>query len=210
VWVLQTVWSEIRACRGRRSFGWRGINHELEALLRRRKLGDIMLWVSSSYMLLHRPVSLFLPPRIPVTTIERRKGRKASKGVQRTQQSRDTHAEATFATTGAILIPQWTHNLVVRIRDGEGRRQRGSRRHRQCRPHHAQARGRLDRRYRNRTAGQLMAIAISIAELRMFLERWARSLSEVQQDGTIVGRRCVGASIGIELFPALRTHTIGV
>ena len=38
-----------------------------------------------------------------------------------------------------------------------------------------------------------------------------RELSRlVQQDESVVGRRCVGASIGIELFPAVRTHTIGV
>jgi hypothetical protein len=50
----------------------------------------------------------------------------------------ETHAEATFATAGAILISQWTHNLIVGIRDGEGRCQGGSRRHRQRGPRHAQ------------------------------------------------------------------------
>lgn len=67
--VVHTVGSQIRACGWRWSLGWRGIDHELEALLGRRKLGDVMLWMGSSYVLLHRTISLFLPPKISVTMV---------------------------------------------------------------------------------------------------------------------------------------------
>ena len=46
-----------------------------------------------------------------------------------------THAEAPFATAGAILIPQWTNHFVRGVRDREGRRERGSWWHRQTQPH---------------------------------------------------------------------------
>jgi hypothetical protein len=58
--VAQTVWSKIGGRRWRRSFGWRGIDHQLEAVFCRRKLRDVMLWMSSSNVLLHGPISLFL------------------------------------------------------------------------------------------------------------------------------------------------------
>jgi hypothetical protein len=73
--------------------------------------------------------------------------RKSSKrGTAKTDsKSRATHAKATFTTARAILISQWTDHFIVGIGDGEGRCQRRSWRHRQCRPHHSQpARGETD------------------------------------------------------------------
>ena len=56
----QTMGAEIGARRRWRSFRWRGINHELKALLGRRELRNVVLRVGSSYMFLHRSISLFL------------------------------------------------------------------------------------------------------------------------------------------------------
>lgn len=45
---------------------------------------------------------------------------------------RGTHADAALPTAGAILVLQRTHDLIVRVRDGKGTRQRRrSRRHRE-------------------------------------------------------------------------------
>lgn len=43
-----------------RSLGRRGVYHKLEALFGRGKLRDIMIWMGSSYMLLHGTVPLLL------------------------------------------------------------------------------------------------------------------------------------------------------
>jgi hypothetical protein len=67
--------AEIGARRRWRSFRWRGINHELKALLGRRKLRNVVLWVGSSYMFLHRSISLFLRIQTSVTTFEPTKAR---------------------------------------------------------------------------------------------------------------------------------------
>lgn len=42
------------------SFGWRGINHELEALFCRRQFRNVMFGMRSADMLLHGAISLFL------------------------------------------------------------------------------------------------------------------------------------------------------
>jgi len=40
-----------------------------------------------------------------------------------------THADASLATAGAILVAQWAHNLIAGIGDGEGRGKRRPGRH---------------------------------------------------------------------------------
>lgn len=74
---------------------WRGIDHELEALLGRWQLRDILLWMSSSDMLLHRPVSLFLRVQIPryhecpvYKTAKHEFQFQFQRGAEQTQQSR--------------------------------------------------------------------------------------------------------------------------
>lgn len=47
--------------RGRlRSVGRGGVDHELEALLGGRKLGNVVLWMCSSNVLLHGAIAFFL------------------------------------------------------------------------------------------------------------------------------------------------------
>lgn len=140
-----TVRSKVGIGWRRRSFRWRGIDHELEALLGRWQLRDVVFWMSSANVLLHRAIAFFLHRKSLLPRWSGEIGRKCSeasrggKQIKQTQQSRNTHAEATLATAGAILISQWTDDFIVCVRDREGRCQRGSRRHRQRRPHHAQA-----------------------------------------------------------------------
>lgn len=41
--------------------GGRSIDHELKAVFRRRELGYVVFRVGPPYVLLHRPIALFLP-----------------------------------------------------------------------------------------------------------------------------------------------------
>lgn len=50
----------LRLGRGRRTLRGRGIDHELEALLGSRQLGDVVFRVRATDMLLHRAISFFL------------------------------------------------------------------------------------------------------------------------------------------------------
>ena len=70
--------NQIGACGWRRSLGWRGIDHELEALLGRRQLRNVMLGMRSSYVLLHRAISFFLRPKTSVTMVVQDKAYRAS------------------------------------------------------------------------------------------------------------------------------------
>jgi hypothetical protein len=111
-----------------------------------------MFGVSSTNMLLHRPISFFLHIQVACYhscsssssswgTVVGAEAKELQEGYSRHSKAERTHAEAPFTTAGAILIPQRADDLVVGIGDGEGRCQRGSRRHRQGRPHHSLVEG---------------------------------------------------------------------
>jgi hypothetical protein len=100
-------------------------------------------------MLLHRPVSFFLPIQVPVTMIvlggEKSKEAKlgasfhagSKRGKAEAAEVEHTHAEAALATAGAILISQRTDDFIIDIRHGERRGEGGSWWHgHQHRPHH--------------------------------------------------------------------------
>jgi hypothetical protein len=58
--VLHTRLRNVRAWLWWRSFGWRGTDHQLKALLGSWELRDVVFWVSSTNVLLHRSVALLL------------------------------------------------------------------------------------------------------------------------------------------------------
>jgi hypothetical protein len=65
------VGTEIGVGLRKRSFGGRGVDHELEALFRRRELGDVMLGMGSTYVFLHGAISLFLLIQLACYYIDR-------------------------------------------------------------------------------------------------------------------------------------------
>lgn len=78
-----------------------------------------MLWMRSSYMLLHGTVPLLLCVQWLVTNCtDSSKGRDLHPR-KKAIMSENTHAKAALPTICAIMVGQWTDNLVVGIGNGK-------------------------------------------------------------------------------------------
>lgn len=100
----------------RRSLGGRGVDHQDEALLGRWELGDVVLGVGTTDMLLHGAISLFLQPAIA----DQHLCLWTWQGQLRNERWSETHADAPLATAGAIVVLQRADDLVIGVRDREG------------------------------------------------------------------------------------------
>lgn len=102
------------------------IDHKQEAFLGRRKLGNVVVGMSSADMLLHGTKALLLEQAPwPVSVC------------QHDQRVEETYAKAALATDGAIVVVERTEHLMrgfgsSRRRAGEGRLGRHDRRGRGC------------------------------------------------------------------------------
>ena len=109
-----------------RTFGWRCIDHQLEALLRCGKLRDVLLRVRSSDMLLHRTIALLLKFNWAVSNPRHsRRILHQSFAIGRN----NTHAQTAFPTLGAIIVGKRTHHFIASVRGRKGACEGGSRWH---------------------------------------------------------------------------------
>lgn len=98
--------------------GRRGADHQLEALLGRRKLRDVIVWVCSTDVFLHGAKALLLEgcvtsqPSVLVMSMKLEAiGGFCRQGIMQWR----THPEASFAAIRSILVGERADNLVIGI-----------------------------------------------------------------------------------------------
>lgn len=109
-----------------RSVARRGADHKQEALFGGGQLGNVVLGMCATDMLLHGAVPLLLEfvlrqRRAFFVSSTRCCGGPLEKKAVRVATAA-THPDAALAAARAILVAQRTDNLIVRIGDGKGRR----------------------------------------------------------------------------------------
>lgn len=87
----------------------RAVDHALEAFFGCRELWDVMLWVCSSDVLLHRAIPLLLHLKVGKHWLwldDAGRGRQRLGGA---------YTKASLATIGPVVVSQGTNNLIVGV-----------------------------------------------------------------------------------------------